>query len=116
MRQKILSIINAYLYSISGMKYLLKERAFLQELILGCVILLIELFRSSTPIMRIYLFSSYVIVLIAEALNTAVEATINRISLEKHELSKQAKDIGSAAVFIALTHLGIVWLLPWLMR
>lgn len=116
MRQKILSIINAYSYSISGMKYLLRERAFLQELILGCVIFSIELFRSSMPIMRVYLFSSYVIVLIAEAVNTAVEATINRISLEKHELSKKAKDIGSAAVFIALIHLGIVWLLPWLIR
>ncbi len=114
MKQKIIAIINAFIYSMSGMRYLLRERTFLQELILGCAIFAIEFFRSSTPALRAYLFSAYVIVLLAEALNTAVEATVNRIGFEKHEFSKQAKDIGSAAVFIALIHLGIVWLLPWL--
>lgn len=114
MKQKIIAIINAFLYSMSGMRYLLRERAFLQELALGCAIFAIEFFRNSTPALRAYLFSSYVVVLLAEALNTAVEATVNRIGLEKHEFSKQAKDIGSAAVFIALIHLGIVWLLSWL--
>lgn len=115
MKRQIVMIIKAFLYSINGMKYLLRERAFLQELALGCLIFAFEFFRNSTFAMRAYLFTSYIIVLFTEALNTAVEAIIDRISLERHKLSKKAKDISSAAVFITLIHLGIVWLLSWLL-
>ena len=113
MKQKVESIIDALVYSMSGIKYLLKERSFVQELMLGCVIFMVEIFRSSTFAMRLYLFSAYVIVLIFEAINTSIELSVDRISTDKHELSKRSKDISSAAVFIALTHLGIVWLFSW---
>lgn len=55
----------------------------------------------------LYIFSSYCLVLITESLNTCIETVVNRISLEKHPLSKKAKDIGSVAVFWSLVHLGI---------
>jgi diacylglycerol kinase (ATP) len=63
----------------------------------------------------LYLFSSYFFVLIVEAINSAIEITVNRISFEKHNLSKKAKDIGSAAVFFAILHLGIVWILSFIL-
>lgn len=105
------AIKNAFCYSMSGMCYLLKERAFRDELKLGLLLFIGEFFRNTSHEMRLYLLTAYILVLITEALNTAVEAAIDRIGSEKHELSKQAKDIGSAAVFLALVHLGIVWLL-----
>jgi diacylglycerol kinase (ATP) len=50
-------------------------------------------------------------VLIVELLNSAVEAAVDRISLDNHQLAKRAKDIGSAAVFVALVNVPVVWLL-----
>ena len=55
------------------------------------------------------------LILLMEALNSAIEAAIDRISQEKHELSKKAKDIGSAAVFIAMIHFAIVWILSFIL-
>lgn len=107
------AIRNAFLYSMSGMNYLLQERAFKQEIILGIALFSCEFFRQSSAIAWIYLLISYMIVLITEALNTAVEATVDRIGLGRNELSKKAKDIGSAAVFLALIHLGIAWFIGW---
>ena len=60
------------------------------------------------------MFSAYVLILLAEAINSAIETTSDRISPEKHELSKKAKDIASAAVFIAIIHFAIVWILSWM--
>jgi diacylglycerol kinase (ATP) len=51
------------------------------------------------------------LVLIVELLNSAVEATVDRISLENHQLAKRAKDIGSAAVFLSLVNVAVVWVL-----
>ena len=57
------------------------------------------------------LAGSLLLVLLVELLNSAIEATVDRISLEDHHLAKRAKDIGSAAVLISLVHVGLVWLL-----
>jgi diacylglycerol kinase (ATP) len=57
------------------------------------------------------LIGSLIIVLIVELLNSAVEATVDRISFENHRLAKRAKDIGSAAVMLSLVNAGVVWLL-----
>jgi diacylglycerol kinase (ATP) len=57
------------------------------------------------------MISSVLIVLIAELLNSAIEAAIDRISLDHHRLSKRAKDIGSAAVLLALTNVAVTWAL-----
>lgn len=109
----LIAIKQAFSHSMDGIARLLKERAFKQELVLGFLLFIIEIFRNSALATWAYLFASYVMVLLAEAINTAIEAAIDRIGMEKHELSKAAKDIGSAAVFIALTHLGIIWLCSW---
>ena len=57
------------------------------------------------------MIGSVLLVLIVELLNSAVEAAVDRISLENHQLAKRAKDIGSAAVMLALVNVAIVWVL-----
>jgi len=101
-------LLKAFFYSLSGMKFLLRERAFLQEIMLGAVLCVLLFFSQNTWSEILYIFSSYCLVLITESLNTCIETVVNRISLEKNPLSKKAKDIGSAAVFLALIHLGVV--------
>ena len=111
--ENIIAIKNAFFYSLNGIKYLLKERAFKQELFCGAILGFIEFFRNTSSAMLLYVFSSFMLILLAEALNSAIESVVNRISFEKHELSKKAKDIGSAAVFIAMLHFAIVWILSF---
>jgi diacylglycerol kinase (ATP) len=65
----------------------------------------------TTGIERALLIGSVMLVLIVELANAAVEAAVDRISLENHPLAKRAKDIGSAAVMLALVNAGLVWLL-----
>ena len=104
-------LLNAFVYSVSGIKFLLKERAFVQELILGVGIIILLCFSHNIVSEILYILSSYFLVLITESLNTCIETVVNRISLKKNPLSKKAKDIGSAAVFISLLHFGIVLIL-----
>ena len=113
--KSIIAIKEAFFYSISGLKYLLVERAFCQELMVMALLGIVECFRDTTLSMRLYLFASYMLVLLAEAINSAIEATVDRISLKKHELSKKAKDIASAAVFITMVHFAIVWILSFIL-
>ncbi|MCR4623299.1 MAG: diacylglycerol kinase [Alphaproteobacteria bacterium] len=101
-------LLNAFFYSLSGIKFLLQERAFLQEIMLGVILFVLMFFSQNTKAEILYIFSSYCLVLITESLNTCIETVVNRISLKKDPLSKKAKDIGSAAVFFALVHLGMV--------
>ncbi|MDR2074658.1 MAG: diacylglycerol kinase [Holosporales bacterium] len=109
MNKHLLSLIKATQYSISGLRCLIKERAFFQEIALfPAVLVILYVFDLS---MKSYLVFSYVLILITEALNTCIECTVDRISTEPHELSKKAKDIGSAAVFIAILHFSIMFLL-----
>ena len=95
-------LINAYSYSISGIRCLLKERAFVQELFVGIFILL---FIYCIDNCRAYVFSSYMLVLIIEAINTSIEKVVDRISTDIHELSKEIKDVSSAAVFLSIINL-----------
>ena len=111
---RIHAIKNALFYSLSGLRYLLRERAFSQELTVFAILALVELFRDTPLPWRLYMFSAYVLILLTETLNSAVETAIDRISPAKHELSKKAKDIASAAVFIAITHFAIIWILSWI--
>ena len=66
---------------------------------------------STNAIELALLIFSTLLVPIVELLNSAIEATVDRISLEKHKLAKRAKDIGSAAVFLSLVNLSAVWLI-----
>jgi diacylglycerol kinase (ATP) len=103
---------NALFYSIDGIRAAYRhEDAFRQEVLLALVLLPVALFMPTTGIGKALLTGSVLLVLIVELLNSAVEATVDRISLENHRLAKRAKDIGSAAVLLSLANVVIVWVL-----
>jgi len=79
-----------------------EESAFRQELTLTCILIPISMLLPVNTVEHIVLISSVILVLIVELLNSSVEAAIDRISFEKHDLSQRAKDFGSAAVMLAL--------------
>ena len=86
-----------------------EESAFRQELTLTCILIPISMLLPVNTVEHIVLISSVILVLIVELLNSSVEAAIDRISFEKHDLSQRAKDFGSAAVMLAL----ILCLFSW---
>lgn len=88
-----------------------EEAAFRQELAAGVVLVPLALWLGNTGIERALLLGSLFVVLIAELLNSAVEATVDRIGAERHELSGLAKDLGSAAVAMSLLLVVVVWAL-----
>lgn len=85
------------------------ESAFRQELMLAMLFTPLGLWLGQTMEQRILLVGSMVLVIIVELLNSAVEAAIDRIGPERHELSGRAKDLGSAAVFLALWMVALIW-------
>ena len=103
-------IVKATGYSIQGLKAAFKhEAAIRQELgLLVFAIVLVSLF-DVTMVERILMLGVVVLVLIVELLNSAVEAVVDRVGVEYHELSGRAKDIGSAAVLVALGFAGFTW-------
>jgi diacylglycerol kinase (ATP) len=106
----LVRIIRAFGYSLDGFATAIKhEHAFRQELILCMVLLPFAILLPLTPLERAVLIASLLIVLIVELLNSAIEAIVDRVSLENHALSKRAKDLGSAAVFLALVVVAIAW-------
>ena len=88
-----------------------EEAAFRQELGLAVLVIPLGLWLGRTGVERALLVAPMLLVLIVELLNSAVEATVDRIGLERHVLAGLAKDIGSAAVLLSLILLGAVWLL-----
>jgi len=105
-------VLNAAHYSLAGLAAAAKhEDAFRQELILVVLLAPVALWLGNTGAERALLIGSLILVLIVELLNSAVEATVDRISFENHRLAKRAKDIGSAAVMLSLVNAGVVWLL-----
>lgn len=104
----IKQLINAFKNSVYGFKYLFQERAFLQEIAVLPVLVIVLAVCDTSVFMRMYCIFSYAVLLIVEALNTGIETVVDRISMKQHELSKKAKDIGSAAVCIAILHLILV--------
>ena len=106
------SIFNAARNSLAGVAAAARnEGAFQVELAVCVVLVPLGLWLGGTGVERALLVSSVLIVLCAELVNTALEAAVDRISLEIHPLAKRAKDIGSAAVLLALVNAGVVWLL-----
>jgi len=87
------------------------EDAFRQELVALAVLAPLGWWLGANGIERALLVGSLLIVLMVELVNSAIEATVDRISLERHELAKRAKDLGSAAVMLSLAHAALVWLL-----
>ena len=110
-------VINATRYSLEGLAAAARhEDAFRQELILAAVLVPLGLWLGNDGVERALLVGSVLMVLVVELLNSAVEAAVDRVSLEDHQLAKRAKDIGSAAVMMSLVTAGVVWLLVLLPR
>lgn len=105
-------LINAFGYSIAGFRSAYRhEDAFRQEVVLAIVLIPLGLVLGENGIARALLVGSVVLVLLVELLNSAVEATVDRISFDTHHLAKRAKDIGSAAVLLSLINLAAIWAL-----
>jgi len=94
----------------------LDEAAFRQELAVALVVIPLGLYLGKSGVERALLVAPMILVLIVELLNSAIEATVDRVGLEHHELSGLAKDLGSAAVLTSFGLLGLTWLLILLPR
>jgi diacylglycerol kinase (ATP) len=107
----ITRIINAAGYSWLGFKAAYKnEAAFRQELWLAIILIPAGIYLGETLIDKAVLITSILFVLVVELLNSAIESIVDRIGDEHHELSGRAKDMGSTAVFLAITITVIIWL------
>ena len=105
-------LMNAFKYSCAGLQEAFRnEDAFRQEVLLASVLIPLTFFLEHEKFGRALMIGCVLLLLIVELLNSAIEATVDRISLEDHRLAKRAKDIGSAAVLISLLNLVIVWML-----
>lgn len=105
-------IINAFGFSMLGFKAAFKhEEAFRQETVLALVLLPIAFYIDVTTVERVLLVLSVIFVLLVEILNSAIEAVVDRFGGEHHELSGRAKDMGSAAVWLALVMLLFTWVM-----
>jgi len=105
-------ILNAVGYSWAGLAAAFKhENAFQQEVFLALVLVPLALFLGDSGSERALMIGAVLLVLMVELLNSAIEAAVDRISLEHHLLIKRAKDMGSAAVMIALINVVAVWAL-----
>lgn len=103
-------LVNALFFSLSGLALAFRhESAFRQEIALAAVLLPTALLLPVAPAERVLLAGSVLLVLVVELLNSSVEAAIDRIGLDTHRLSKRAKDLGSAAVLVALGLLLLTW-------
>ena len=103
---------NAMFYSIEGLRAAYRhEDTFRQEVLLAALLIPLALFLPASGSAKALMIASVLLVLIVELLNSAVEATVDRVSLEHHRLAKRAKDIGSAAVMMSLANVIVVWLL-----
>jgi diacylglycerol kinase (ATP) len=105
-------LINATRHSFEGLAAAARhEDAFRQELMFAAVLVPLGLWLGDDGVERALMAGSVLLVLVVELLNSAVEATVDRVSLEDHHLAKRAKDLGSAAVMMSLATAGAVWLL-----
>ncbi|MFX1679091.1 diacylglycerol kinase [Mitsuaria sp. CC2] len=104
-------LVRAFGYSLQGLRAAFAgESAFRQEVAAAIVLMPLALWFGENGLERALLMSSIWLVLIVELLNSALEAAIDRISFDLHELSKRAKDMGSAAVLLSLALAASVWI------
>lgn len=103
---------NAFGYSLAGFRAAYKhEDAFRQEVLLAALLIPTALWLPVSYLGKALMIASVLLVIIVELLNSAIEATVDRISLENHALAKRAKDIGSSAVLVSLVNVVVVWAL-----
>jgi diacylglycerol kinase (ATP) len=111
-KKGIRRIVAATKYSFEGLKLAAKtESAFKQELMASVVLFPLAIWLGEGATEKSLLIATVVLVMIVELLNTAVEAVVDRVSSDFHELSRQAKDLGSAAVFLSIALLTLIWVL-----
>ncbi|HJR71310.1 MAG TPA: diacylglycerol kinase [Gammaproteobacteria bacterium] len=108
-------IINATFFSLAGLRAAWRhESAFRQEVALCVVLIPAGVWLGQTAIERSLLIGSCLLVLVVELLNSGIEAVVDRVGAEHHQLSGQAKDLGSAAVFLSLLLVLLIWgLIAW---
>lgn len=108
-------IVNATSFSLAGLRAAWQqEAAFRQEVMLAVVLIPTGVWLGRTAVERALLIGSCLLVLVVELLNSGIEAIVDRVGLEPHRLSGQAKDLGSAAVFVSLALVLVVWgLIAW---
>ncbi len=105
-------ILNATGYSISGFKAAYKnEAAFRQIVLINIILIPVSFFLDVSRSEHVLLIIVCLFAMIVELFNSAIEAVVDRVSLEKHQLSKNAKDMGSAAQFVALSIIAITLLI-----
>jgi diacylglycerol kinase (ATP) len=105
-------LINALGYSLSGLRLAWKdEAAFRQEVILAIILVPVAFMMPVGEIQRVLLVGSVMLVLVVEMINSAIEAVVDRVSLDIHPLAKKAKDMGSAAVLLALANASLIWIM-----
>lgn len=103
---------NALGYSLAGFRAAYKhEDAFRQEALLAAILIPLAIWLPVQLIGKALMIGSVLLVIMVELLNSAVEATVDRISLDDHDLAKRAKDIGSAAVLVSLINAAAIWTL-----
>ncbi|MBI3714660.1 MAG: diacylglycerol kinase [Betaproteobacteria bacterium] len=106
----LVRIWRAFFYSLEGFAAALKhEHAFRQELLLCVIMMPFAIFLSLESVERVLLIGSLLLVLVVELLNSAIEAVVDRVSLDNNDLSKRAKDLGSAAVFLSFVIVIVTW-------
>ena len=105
-------LLGATRNSLAGLWAALRhEASFRSEVVAAGILIPLALWLGPGPMERALLVASVLFVLVVELLNSALEATVDRISLERHPLAKRAKDIGSAAVMVSIIFAAAVWLL-----
>lgn len=105
-------ILNATSYSIAGFKAAFSnEEAFRQIVWINIILIPISFFVAVSRVEQALMIGVCLLAIIIELLNSAIEAVVDRISLDQHPLSKNAKDMGSAAQFVGLSIIVVVWLL-----
>ena len=110
--QGLTRLIKAIQYSWQGLKAAFaNEEAFRQEVFLAIVLIPLGLYLGNNGIERALLMGAVLIILIVELLNSGIEAIVDRVGTDHHELSGRAKDIGSAAVFLSLVNATVIWAL-----
>jgi diacylglycerol kinase (ATP) len=105
-------IKNAFIYTFAGLETAWKnELAFRGEIVVAMVMVPLGLWIGRSAVERSLLVASILLILVTELLNSAIEAVVDRIGPERHELSKRAKDMGSAAAFISMVTAALVWMI-----
>jgi diacylglycerol kinase (ATP) len=108
----LIRIWNAFGYSLAGLAAAYRhESAFRQEVWLALILIPAALFMPANGLGKAMLIGSVLLVLAVELINSAIEAVVDRISLEHHHLAMRAKDIGSAAVLLSLINVAVIWTL-----